>query len=370
MVAKRLKTVWSHYLYQKYSAEGNGKLPPATAPAPPAPGKKFMIIRIEVNTPQPGIFMGFDSFGRSLNVDPGGASPSDEVPPARSEGKRRWSLLGKVLSLTSGTVGSSSAAASASGKGTAWDDQLEQARKEIASSRGKTLTGPPLPPKPSSGTMSSSSDASSTGSNPTFEAQQYVFKFILSFVQNMQPRDRNLTRPRLPAPAQAWVSARARSGSPPPPAAGLPAPTRRYSGLPQLGLVNEARNAEPLTGTEAAPRPSMSRSPGGRDAEGTTSKTSPTGSAESSRAGTMTPTTPTTTEEREWVPSGESLTLPAKPTGIHAGNAIYAGRALAEWSVVVSECNNFIERRRDEGILGLSEVEVPQLGVEGLRKIG
>jgi hypothetical protein len=55
-----------------------------------------------------------------------------------------------------------------------------------------------------------------------------------------------------------------------------------------------------------------------------------------------------------------------RPTGVFASGAVYAGRALAEWSLVVSECNSFVDRRRDEGILGLSDVEVPTLSVDGL----
>lgn len=55
-----------------------------------------------------------------------------------------------------------------------------------------------------------------------------------------------------------------------------------------------------------------------------------------------------------------------KPVGIYASGAVYTGRALAEWSVVVGECNSFVDRRRDEGVLGLSDVEVPSLTVEGL----
>jgi len=50
--------------------------------------------------------------------------------------------------------------------------------------------------------------------------------------------------------------------------------------------------------------------------------------------------------------------------------AKYAGRALAEWSLVVSECNNFVERRKMEGVPGLRWVEVPTLGVEGFRRFG
>lgn len=46
----------------------------------------------------------------------------------------------------------------------------------------------------------------------------------------------------------------------------------------------------------------------------------------------------------------------------------YAGRALAEWMLIVGECNNFVERRRSEGVPALKWVEVPTLGVEGFRK--
>jgi hypothetical protein len=48
--------------------------------------------------------------------------------------------------------------------------------------------------------------------------------------------------------------------------------------------------------------------------------------------------------------------------------AKYAGRALAEWTMIVGECNNFVDRRRSEGVPTLKWVEVPTLGVEGFRK--
>jgi len=50
--------------------------------------------------------------------------------------------------------------------------------------------------------------------------------------------------------------------------------------------------------------------------------------------------------------------------------AKYAGRALAEWALVVGECNNFVDRRRAEGVPALKWVEVPTLGIEGFRKFG
>jgi hypothetical protein len=46
----------------------------------------------------------------------------------------------------------------------------------------------------------------------------------------------------------------------------------------------------------------------------------------------------------------------------------YAGRALAEWALIVGECNNFADRRQAEGVPGLKWVEIPTLGVEGFRR--
>ena len=66
------------------------------------------------------------------------------------------------------------------------------------------------------------------------------------------------------------------------------------------------------------------------------------------------------------VPGQSHIIRAERPAGVFAGGAVYAGRALAEWAMVVGECNSFVDRRRDEGVLGLSDVEVPTLGVEGL----
>jgi len=46
----------------------------------------------------------------------------------------------------------------------------------------------------------------------------------------------------------------------------------------------------------------------------------------------------------------------------------YAGRALAEWQHVVSECDSFFERRRDEGVPSDQQVETPMLSIESFRK--
>ncbi len=73
-----------------------------------------------------------------------------------------------------------------------------------------------------------------------------------------------------------------------------------------------------------------------------------------------------TEREREWQGQGQQqLIRPVEPKGSSVLTSKYAGRALAEWSMVVSECNTFVDRRRDEGILGLRDVEVPTLGSRG-----
>jgi len=48
----------------------------------------------------------------------------------------------------------------------------------------------------------------------------------------------------------------------------------------------------------------------------------------------------------------------------------YAGMALAEWHLVVNECQNFFDRRRREGVPENRLVETPTLGVESLKRPG
>ncbi|KAF6826010.1 gpi inositol-deacylase [Colletotrichum plurivorum] len=417
VAASRLKTVWAHYLWLRNAAEAAGKFPPSTAPCMPTPGKKFMIIRTEVNLPQPGYFnQPFDSFSKILNGEgqvatttPPATTGTPEVVPTKVDNqKKRWSLFGKVLSLGGAGSGSDS-------------EDNEPVRKESKSlvSRSKPRQGgPPLPPKISTSAASAvtaSSDGSSPGASPIFMEQKFVFKFTLTWQPPAvtQPRDRILTRPRLPAPAQAWVNARSRSGStPPPPPAGLPDPTRCVSGSKKKGLVDEARNASPLSSptierkssvttvssTSLVRRLSLSNkfdfeeNPDAElltfDFEGAEKSSA---SSMSSASSTASSPVESKTDEEQQQPlspppqqtqhqpikksgsrrSGpEPLTQPLRPEGLYTKRAVYTGRALAEWSIVVAECNGFVDRRRDEGVLGLSEVEVPLLTVEGFRKIG
>ena len=59
---------------------------------------------------------------------------------------------------------------------------------------------------------------------------------------------------------------------------------------------------------------------------------------------------------------------PTRPPPSAAVASKYIGRALAEWAALVSECHNFYERRRSEGVPGIRWMETPTLGVESIRR--
>lgn len=60
----------------------------------------------------------------------------------------------------------------------------------------------------------------------------------------------------------------------------------------------------------------------------------------------------------------------AQPTGVAATSSRYAGRALAEWTFVSHECQNFFDRRKNEGVPTNRQVETPTLNVEAFRRPG
>ena len=59
---------------------------------------------------------------------------------------------------------------------------------------------------------------------------------------------------------------------------------------------------------------------------------------------------------------------PCKPVGNAVGPSKYVGRALAEWSNVINECQAFFEKRRNEGVPTSFKIETPTLGIESFRK--
>ncbi|KAF2191046.1 DUF1765-domain-containing protein [Zopfia rhizophila CBS 207.26] len=60
----------------------------------------------------------------------------------------------------------------------------------------------------------------------------------------------------------------------------------------------------------------------------------------------------------------------SKPSGPSAMSSRYAGRALAEWTLISHECQNFFDRRKIEGVPSNRLVETPTLAVEAFRRPG
>lgn len=242
--------------------------------------------------------------------------------PAKHDGKKKWGLLGKVLSL-----GNASGAKGHERK-SSWDEEFTNARRETAELRSR-VNAPSNIATSSNGT----SEMDSACSSPIYEEQKYVFRFYLAWQQQpIPPRDRILTRPRLPAPAQAIVSLRVHS------TAELPPLPKEDPVISEVVEKNQAPADGPATEEDAA------------------------------AAATIEASSTSVDQAHEIIT--EPVTQPIKPTGTAAKNAAYAGRALAEWGQVIWECNNFVDRRRDEGVPSLAEVEIPLLGVESFRKPG
>jgi hypothetical protein len=59
-----------------------------------------------------------------------------------------------------------------------------------------------------------------------------------------------------------------------------------------------------------------------------------------------------------------------EPIGTSVMSTRYAGRALAEWTLIAHECQNFFERRKNEGVPSNRLVETPTLAVEAFRRPG
>ncbi|ROV89967.1 hypothetical protein VMCG_10119 [Cytospora schulzeri] len=411
LVSERLKQAWSHYLWRKQQAEALGKMPPSTAPCHPQPGKRFMIIRMEMTPPQTGLLQGgFDTMNGTLGFvgpDYTVSAPSDVVAVSNAQGestaKKRWSIFGKMLHFGSTTAPGSPNAANGRRDSSTGDD-LDAARRATAAAASTSKPAPPPKAEASSG----ESDASSTGSSPVFDAAQFVFKFTLGSLPwhhateamgnaggllSTLPRERSLQRPRLPAPAQARVSAKlawldGRSDSPPPPAVERPPPERMYSGVSQRGLVSEARNAAPLetendVTEKEDEKKDVKEDDKENDKENDTTESVPSlppiQRVASIKSNVDKPAQDPPSDDSDHLylqvhrarsEAERQVIQPVEPVGIFKERATYSGRALAEWGIVVNECNSFVERRRDEGVCGLKDVEVPSLGIENMRRHG
>lgn len=223
------------------------------------------------------------------------SSKTTKVTPDIDKSSKRWSILGKVNSMSTTATGPGHQRSHSSSPP---KDPYKQSAKALEAARQATAASRGRPSLTAHHRSNSSTDYSSSApSSPSFRA--FSFKFSLEW--NVMPQthpsfhqklssgtrarstenggygwERRLSPPRLPAPAHSWL----------------------VSQVP--GTANEVLAREPRIDGFAQTK--------------------------------------------------------------------YAGRALAEWALVVMECNNFVQRRMSEGVPSWKHVEVPVMGVDGLKK--
>lgn len=332
VLQEKLNNVWEYFLHAQSKAE-RGLCPYlSTSPSNPAPGRRLLIFRSDSN-PQPSMFVCLD------NVIPSG-SFADNTAVGPSPSKKKWKGL---KSLFGGQPASKSS----------------QSSEESERPRSST----PLPGSgPSRPTESSSMNATGTGS-------RYVFRFSLEWVDQRNTwanKNIRLFPPTLPIPAKIFLQSKARDRS----------QQNRNFRLEKTEQPNSTESSDqtPLTdgsGSESniTPKNSDTESDDSahersdREMFDQTPRQSPPPlklripeAAPAGRSSYVSTKTPRVLRPPRFVPPSCDLVA-----------SKYAGRSLAEWAMVVMECDNFAERRKNEGVLGDRFVEIPILGVDGFR---
>lgn len=320
MLMDKLEQVWAFYL--TYNLRAKKEMLPLLDPSAgsPAPGRRLLIIRSDNQQPSPSSpFVSFDrlsapSFNQSayqshgtLNFDINGmASDSD----SSSTPKRRWNILKSVFGSTANPKpGEVTPPGSVSDENEINPiDTLMKKQEE-------------------SGIQVAEEDDSIY--EPETPHRQYNFKFSLEWYS--QPHKNPLQKSPNPRPLF-------------------------EPGLPRRTLyhVQHQRSAKALRNSTTTTEESIDSR---RDADASTAST------RNSYA-----TTKTSVDEE----TDSAIFAHIEDSKILRDERIvsskYAGRALAEWAGIISEFDNFFDRRLKEGVPSDELVETPTLSVEHLKK--
>ena len=255
---------------QQY-AETHGIVAPSTAPCSPAPGRRLLIVRNDVQAAPGGIFLSFDGILSSTSAST--TQPTayerhsslntltqttasqlslakDEANKSSHSGKKRWGLFKNIMPFASSTEDRFKSSSTASATQPPTGNELIVVH-DLPTSKPVPAT-PPFRP--------------------------HSFKFSLEWTDREKDfggKERRLCPPRLPLPAHTYLQS---------------------------------------------------------------------------------------------VQTEKPVYEPTRPRGPAVVSSKYAGRALAEWAVLIIECQTFFERRKNEGVPGDEHVETPTLGVETFRR--
>ncbi|TID25063.1 DUF1765-domain-containing protein [Venturia nashicola] len=311
-LSERLHETYAHYLYIRESALSSPMLMPSTAPCNPAPGRRLLIVRTD-SLHNPARNNNFLSFDGSLTSQNGVL--------------KRNSTFGDTLTNQDFRPRSNSNNSDSDPEvdekvGKKWTilrTIIGTSKQETNKSKNSSRS---FPNASSNGSAPRDSKSPSTTLGQTQIQQQkdeipthraFSFKFSLEWVDRLDrrlqtPGSMRIQSPRLPVPAQQLLQS------------SLPSAyisTSSVQAPVNIAGVSEAFGTDPIGGS-------------GKGFENTG----------------------------------------VEPTGEEKIQAKYAGRALAEWALVVGECQSFFERRRAEGVGQAKWIETPGLGVEAFKRPG
>ncbi|KAH8694920.1 hypothetical protein BGW36DRAFT_298792 [Talaromyces proteolyticus] len=322
LLLDKLEQVWAYYLSFQSRAAKERKAQLSSAPCSPAPSRRILIIRCDNQQPSPtNLFVSFDRVStpqstlsngsyRShgvLTVDPNGFPSESQSAP-----RRRWNMLKNMFAGVNNPK---------PGEVTPPGSSDENDINPMDNFMGDVIT--PTVSSSSQDSGSQPGDDSDSFQELQTPHQQYIFKFSLEWQQYTPPsKNRRLFSPTLP------------NGT-----------------LHHIQYIRSKTLHDSTTDDDSGAEGSIDELKGDqRDTDGSNASTN-----ESYMSNKIS------------VDETEAIDV-SKLRNEHLVASKYAGRALAEWAIVVSECDNFYDRRRDEGVPTDDLVEIPTLSVDNFRK--
>ncbi|KAI9367425.1 hypothetical protein BJX61DRAFT_305524 [Aspergillus egyptiacus] len=304
-LSNRLQRLWDYYLAVQTRAERGLAAPLSSAPCTPAPGRRIIIIRSDNPMPPSNLFISFDRV----------------LPPS-------------VLGQTSGSE--SSRTVSTPEAQTPPKKRWNIFKSVFGSSRSNEELSPTSSSDESDTTASDAPAVEEKGADATWRDpitpgdplrqgtvhQPYSFRFSLEWMDRPQwpSKNKRLYAPCLPVGSQLHLQLRRSALKP------------EDSDTASEGTTDSESGKDTDRGDTSAP--------------------------EEGEAKAQTAAKPKASEKNDRTLAADDKLASSK----------YAGRALAEWAQIVSECDSFFSRRRDEGVPNDRMVETPTLGVDGFRK--
>ncbi|KAL9081034.1 MAG: hypothetical protein Q9157_000350 [Trypethelium eluteriae] len=306
VLVERLRTVWSHYIYLKEEAEVKGRLIPSTVPCNPAPHRRLYIVRTDTQVGPATNFLSFDGLVSHDPVSP----PSPVTPPDRRD---------STLSF-------------------------------LAETGMRTL---------SSLTSRSEPDSESTN-----RSKWNLFK---SFMNSSKSRSRSQS----PSPSSHKdkdLQARPHSSTP-------DTGNRSHQSSSLTNGANVKLNSILTNGTSPKSNGTATEASVGnrtfcfKFSLEWLSKASPNPQAMRLYPPRLPMHAQLFLQQHSVSANAPTQFRTLEPKGEAKASSRYAGRALAEWALIVGECQAFVERRKNEGV-PLEKVEVPSLGIETFKRPG